>query len=594
MAVEVKHATQATVEDAGNGEIGKAEWNEGHTLTAAPDSLIATDGAGDAYELTLSAQFVIDSGLEVGIAEDADITIGGLHVDSTGAIELPAGSVAERPTPVAGMFRFNTDDEVFEGYNGSDWGEVGGGGTVATLEASGAITIGKPVALLSDGRVEQVADSGVPTSLGPEITYSNSAVNRQAAVYDSGSGRSVILYRHSAASNAGKITAVTLSGSTPSFSSPVTFSSNIAGVSAVYDSSANRVVAIWRDGTSPFGVKSTVIRPSGATYAVESTNTITLGNALPFAVAFDSTNNRIAACYEDVGAGEGRIAIGTVSGTSVSWGSPVAFATGGVNGDVGIAFDASQGKVIVAYSDAGSTNDGTVKVGTISGSSVTFGSGAVFDSGSITDCWCVYDSDEEHVVVLYSNGSSGRSVVVSVAGTTPSFSSPVTFESGVPGEIRAEYDSTAKKIVAVYLDSSAIQKATFAIGELSGTTITWDSPVVLDSGICGFPRAAFYASEGKTVVSYNDVSDSNRGNTRVITARATFTNAPDFVGFAQQTVADGEEVDVSTAYGIDVNQSGLTPMTTYYVDLDGTLSASDTGYPVAGYALTATILRVGA
>ena len=39
----------------------------------------------------------------------------------TGIIQLPAGTTAERPTPVAGMMRFNSTTKRFEGYNGIEW-----------------------------------------------------------------------------------------------------------------------------------------------------------------------------------------------------------------------------------------------------------------------------------------------------------------------------------------------------------------------------------------------------------------------------------------------------------------------------------------
>ena len=43
-----------------------------------------------------------------------------VHFDSTGSIRLPAGTTAERPgTPVVGMVRYNTDTNVFEGYDGN-------------------------------------------------------------------------------------------------------------------------------------------------------------------------------------------------------------------------------------------------------------------------------------------------------------------------------------------------------------------------------------------------------------------------------------------------------------------------------------------
>lgn len=48
-------------------------------------------------------------------------------LESTGAVTIPNGTEAERPTPAAGMLRFNTDADEFEGYNGSSWGSIGGG-----------------------------------------------------------------------------------------------------------------------------------------------------------------------------------------------------------------------------------------------------------------------------------------------------------------------------------------------------------------------------------------------------------------------------------------------------------------------------------
>jgi hypothetical protein len=60
------------------------------------------------------------------------ITINALQnvtLDGTGAVTVPVGTLAERPSaPAAGMFRFNDDSDEFEGYDGSAWGAIGGGG----------------------------------------------------------------------------------------------------------------------------------------------------------------------------------------------------------------------------------------------------------------------------------------------------------------------------------------------------------------------------------------------------------------------------------------------------------------------------------
>jgi len=57
-------------------------------------------------------------------------TFGGdVTLDTTGALTIPDGTEAQRPTAVTGMIRFNTDITQFEGYNGSSWSSIGGGAT---------------------------------------------------------------------------------------------------------------------------------------------------------------------------------------------------------------------------------------------------------------------------------------------------------------------------------------------------------------------------------------------------------------------------------------------------------------------------------
>ena len=49
------------------------------------------------------------------------------RTSATGSAALPAGTTAQRDaSPASGYFRFNSTLGVFEGYNGSAWGGVGG------------------------------------------------------------------------------------------------------------------------------------------------------------------------------------------------------------------------------------------------------------------------------------------------------------------------------------------------------------------------------------------------------------------------------------------------------------------------------------
>ena len=52
----------------------------------------------------------------------------GIEFSSNTAIRLPRGTTAQRPTAVAGAFRYNTQLSQFEGYTAEGWGSIGGGG----------------------------------------------------------------------------------------------------------------------------------------------------------------------------------------------------------------------------------------------------------------------------------------------------------------------------------------------------------------------------------------------------------------------------------------------------------------------------------
>lgn len=70
---------------------------------------------------------------------------GFVSFSNTDYIKLPAGTTLQRPdTPVAGMMRYNSDLTSFEGYNGTSWAPVGGGGfaveAVQTVSEGGDVT----------------------------------------------------------------------------------------------------------------------------------------------------------------------------------------------------------------------------------------------------------------------------------------------------------------------------------------------------------------------------------------------------------------------------------------------------------------------
>jgi uncharacterized delta-60 repeat protein len=66
-----------------------------------------------------------------------------------GAVKIPLGTVEQRPTGQAGLLRFNTAANQFEGHDGTEWGAIAGGGgisltdlsvTVATASGNGTLS----------------------------------------------------------------------------------------------------------------------------------------------------------------------------------------------------------------------------------------------------------------------------------------------------------------------------------------------------------------------------------------------------------------------------------------------------------------------
>ena len=63
---------------------------------------------------------------------NGSITAAKLDIKSAngvGAVILPAGTTAQRPTGTSGSIRYNTTTGQFEGYTSTDWGSIGGGAT---------------------------------------------------------------------------------------------------------------------------------------------------------------------------------------------------------------------------------------------------------------------------------------------------------------------------------------------------------------------------------------------------------------------------------------------------------------------------------
>lgn len=153
MAISLKHSfTSPKADGVDSTLVQPSNWNAEHTLTLAAGRLLGNGAAsaGAAQEITPSANLSLTSGAldlassfsisgtataSIGAFTTANITTlnvsGDVNFNGTGAAKMPTGTTAQRPTGAAGDFRFNSTTGSFEGYNGTNWGSVGGGATGA-------------------------------------------------------------------------------------------------------------------------------------------------------------------------------------------------------------------------------------------------------------------------------------------------------------------------------------------------------------------------------------------------------------------------------------------------------------------------------
>ncbi len=469
--------------------------------------------------------------------------------------------------------------------------------------ASGALANGDTVIVNTDGTVSVVVTSSGTQSLGsPTVFESDKITSTTGVTYDSSAQKIVISYQDFNNSRYGTAIVGTVSGTSISFGSPVVFqTSNVDDMSTTFDSSNNKVVFVWNNSDS--SCRAVVGTVSGTSISFGSAVVVNNAAAYSTAATFDSTNNKVVVAYKDPNNSDyGTVKVGTVSGTSISFGSAVVFQTSEVD-FLTATFDSSNNKVVIAYMDDDDSDYGKAIVGTVSGTSISFGSAATFNGNDTqSNISAAYDDNAKKVIIAYSDGSDssrGEAVVATVSGTSITFGSQVEFEGGTVKFISTVYDANAKKIVIAYQDDSDSDKGKLIVGTVSGTSISFGDIdtdfVTFESGDTSIITAAYDSNENKVVIAYRDEDNSDHGTCVVF--QNAFSNlnltSENFIGFSNAAYADTQTATIEVGSAINNGQSSLTIGQQYFVQTDGTLGlTADDPSVIAGTAISATEIIV--
>lgn len=472
------------------------------------------------------------------------------------------------------------------------FGNIAKDGQVRAV-ASGALTNGASVIVNSDGTVSTVSQEA--SGAGTAVVYNSGSTARSAVGYDSVNKKIVIVYRDEGNSNYGTaiVGTVDASNKSISFGSEVVFESAATDHFAIaFDTSAEKFLIIYEDsGNSSYGT-GIVGTVSGTSISFGSPTVFNSGLSIRNAIDFDTNTNKFLVCYADgANSYRGDAKVATISGTSVSFGSDTNFNS--VNTPyINCVFDPDNNKFGVFYKDTG---DGYAhgKIGTISGTSVSFTSEQDFNSATVGSVSAVYDTTNNKFVVAYNPSSGGKVRAATSNGSTFSFETEAGFNGSnesILVQRAGVFDTASGKTAFLFRDGSASYAVKVINVDTSTSTPSFDSIVNLDLGTSG-EAGGGYDSDGNRAVFSGHVSSTGRAQVYAIDpANLTSEN---FVGFSDGAYADTQSAAINTTNTIDRNQSGLTAGQTYFVQTDGTLGLTAASTSVtAGTAISATELIV--
>ena len=583
--------------------VAGGEYSAKHYSGEASDSATAAASSATAAANTANAAMWV-SGQAYA---EGDNAISGVNYKTYRATTATSGTTDPSASGDWTSLAYNLPSQTgnagkFLTTNGTDesWGEVAASPTLDAT-ASGAIGNGDTVIVNSDGTVSAVSGAGASESVGPAQIYASENAGQTVAIYDSTNEKVVVFWEDSTSDIVAKVG--TVSGETISFGSEqaiYTNSGSIGYLTAVFIGSGKFVMAC-NDANVNGGI-SLVGTVSGTSISVGSTTQFgdNANDVDRLSLVYDSNADKVVCFFVDNPSPyNGYGAVGTVSGTSISYGTPVTFSTQRpFIYPSSCCFDSTANKIVVSYVTFSSGEDLKVRVGTVSGTSISFGTEVNADTGTIEFVGAAYDPDNNKTGIFYRDSTASyglQAIAGTISGTDISFGTSqaiTTEDTRAPAPI---YDTNANKFVVQARRQSTNYSEVYVI-TLSGTTFTLESTTALtmvqDND---FPLDAYDSTNNKVILTAKDGRNGGYGTAMVYTTEFANTNltAENYIGISNAAYSDGNTATVQIIGSVDDAQSSLTAGQTYYINFDGSLILSPVNPSVvAGTAVSATKIIV--
>lgn len=336
-----------------------------------------------------------------------------------------------------------------------------------------------------------------------------------------------------------------------SYGSSTTYTSGSSSYPAVAKIDSTHVIAVFRSSSA------TGLAEIGT---IDGT-AITFGTTYQFAASaasaevqmLDSTHAFITYTTGTTGYG----VVATISGTSITYGTPVSYGTelqtGGKNGVIAV-LDSTHVVIEYTTSEAGfeefdpETIETKVVAGTISGTSITFGSSSTVTSGNSGTYVSIGALDATHAVMTYTtNTGVGYVIAMSVSGTSISLGSAVQYSANASDGTIAVLDSTHG--IITYRRYSVDDLAYSVVATVAGTTVSLGSAAAVTAGVTYYTNTVALSST-TALLFYRDQSDSGIGKARLLTVSGGSVSSDSASVFLNSTISqvmNGAALDSSSA-----------------------------------------------
>lgn len=298
---------------------------------------------------------------------------------------------------------------------------------------------------------------------------------------------------------------LTSNGSTIYWASPAAGGSTTTAIASGTLSNGVTVV-INANGT----VSAVAATTSNSSFSTPTAASIGFGKA-----AFDTANNKIIITWEQGGNNEGWIVVGTISGTTITFGTAVQFRATGCRYPI-VEWVPSISRFVYVYRDQDNGSILVMGYGSISGTTPTIlGEGTADFSGAVVPTNIILHPPSGKILVIYftnyPSANRNRYAVItpsagglSVAGAGSVWAVPTDYYPTLA------YDPTSQRLIIAYGDTASSSRGTVNTINISGTTVSFGRAAIFNiNGSTSGISIAYCDDHGKFVISYLDGADSS-------------------------------------------------------------------------------------